>query len=80
MKAPAYPLYRKYKNNKSYFKITSASEFEEVQVMGSRYTLHLFKASILPDRNFMHDMTFDYHANWEEITEQEYLEVKQKAG
>jgi hypothetical protein len=73
-----YPLYRKYSNNKNYFKIISQDEFEEIQVMGNKYSLHKFKASILPDRNFINDMINDYHSNWIEISEKEYKEVEQK--
>lgn len=67
-----YPQYRKYTNNKGFFKIISASEWEEITVMGDQYTLHQFKATILPDRNFIYDLTFDYERNWVEIEEEEY--------
>ncbi|MFI5150247.1 MAG: hypothetical protein ACHQRM_10990 [Bacteroidia bacterium] len=75
-----YPQYRKYKNGKNFFKIVSAEVFEEIQVMGSRYTLQLFTSKILPDRNFIYDMTFDFRANWEEISEAEYVEIKEKVS
>jgi hypothetical protein len=76
--SPVYPLYRKYKNEKSYFKILSPDEFEEIQVLGKRYSLHHFTVKILPDRNFIYDMTFDFQTNWEEITDEEYRIVKNK--
>jgi len=59
-----YPQYRKYSNNKSYFKILSATKFEEIQVLGTKATLHEFEAKILPDRNFIYDLIFDYKKNW----------------
>lgn len=73
-----YPQYRKYKNNKSYFKIISAIEFEEIQVFNNSFTLHYFEAKILPDRNFINDLTFEYHLYCDVITENDYLEVMKK--
>ncbi len=68
-----YPLYRKYLNEKSFFKITSSTEWEEIQIIGSNYVLNQFKVNIMPDRNFLQDMTFDFKENWKEISEEEYL-------
>ena len=73
-----YPQYRKYKNNKSYFKIIAKDEFEEIQILGTNYTLHHFKAKILPDRNFISDMLFDYENHWDVIKEEEYVFIKTK--
>lgn len=73
-----YPQFRKYKNSKAYFKILSDREWEEIQVMGSRHILHTFKVKILPDRNLIYDMTFDYENNWEKISEEEYESAKAK--
>jgi hypothetical protein len=74
----SYPQYRKYKNNKAYFKIISEKEWEEIQVLSSKYILHTFTVKILPDRNFIYDMTFDYENNWDKIGEEEYEEVLKK--
>ena len=71
-----YPQYRKYPNNKAYFKIISATEWEEIQVVGSNHILHRFTVNIMPDRNFIYDMTFDYKDNWVVIDEEEYHEKK----
>lgn len=70
-----YPIYRKYKNGKSYFKVMSHEEFEEIQ-LGVRPGIYHFVARILPDRNLIHDMTFDFQEHWEEIEEEEYAEVR----
>ena len=69
----SYPQYRKYLNNKGYFKIISEKEWEEIQVVGSSYVLHHFSVKIMPDRNFIYDMTFDFERNWAVITEDEYM-------
>lgn len=73
-----FPQYRKYKNNKSYFKISSLAEWDEIQIIGSNYLLSKFEVKIMPDRNFIQDMLFDYAANWDVIVEEEYLEQLNK--
>ena len=73
-----FPQYRKYKNNKSYFKISSLTEWEEIQIIGSNYLLSKFEVKIMPDRNFIQDMLFDYASNWDVIEEKEYLEQLNK--
>ena len=73
-----YPIYRKYKNNKSYFKIISKEEFEEIQVLGNTYTLHHFKAKILPDRNLIEDLSINYETYCNVISEKEYVAIKEK--
>ncbi|MCW3070787.1 MAG: hypothetical protein JWO44_677 [Bacteroidetes bacterium] len=75
-----YPQYRKYPNEKGYFKVISDKEWEEIQVIGSKYLLHRFIVSILPDRNFIYDMTFDYESSWVKISEEEYEAVKDKTS
>ena len=67
-----FPVYRKYAHNRTFFKITSAHEFEELQIIGHSYSIHHIKAKILPDRNFISDMLFDYQKNWQAIEQAEY--------
>ena len=71
-----YPVYRKYKNNKAFFKIVAADEFEEIQLIGKVYAMHKIVAKILPERNLLHDMIFDFKDNWLEIQAEEYETVK----
>lgn len=74
-----FPQYRKYKNNKSYFKILSNDKFEEIIVRnGDKYFYHEFTAKILPDRNLISDMLSSYMAHWDVITEEEYEAIKKK--
>ncbi len=75
-KSIEYPQYRKYLNGKSYFKIISPTVFEEITHLGNTWTLHLFTAKILPDYNFIQDLTFDYKSYCEVIEYSEYEEVK----
>lgn len=76
METITYPQYRKYTNNKGYFKIISPDEWEEIQLIGSKATVNTYKVNILPDRNFVNDLTFDYQNNWLKIEEEEYERVK----
>jgi len=73
-----YPVYRKYSNNKSYFKVLGPALFEEVQIIGRYYTEHLYEAKILPDRNFIADMIAMEGGAWEEVTADEYMNFVDK--
>ena len=73
-----FPLYRKYKNEKSFFKITSISSFEEIIFMRNKATLHLFEAKILPDRNYILDMIYNYEPYWSLSSKEEFEEIKSK--
>lgn len=75
-----YPQYRKYKHERTYFKIISGQEWEEIHILGKKYSIHRFKASILPDRNYIHDLTFNYKDNWIKIDAEEYESVLKQAS
>lgn len=72
-----YPVYRKYPHGKTFFKISSESEFEEIQIIGKHYAISTLTAKILPERNYIYDLTFAYQGHWEEISEEEYLLAKE---
>ncbi len=74
-----YPQYRKYSNGKSYFKVYSENKFEEIQVIGSKVTLHTFEAKILPDRNYIYDLTYNYKEHWVECKQEEFESLKKAA-
>jgi hypothetical protein len=71
-----YPQYRKYNNNKSFFKIISTKKFEEIQLLGNKKSFHLFEAKILPDRNYIFDLTFNYSEHWIICAKCEYEQLK----
>jgi len=73
-----YPQFRKYKNNQSYFKIVSKTSFEEIKREGNIWKFYSFEAKILPDRNFIYDMTFDFENHWEMISSDEYEQINNK--
>lgn len=70
-----FPQYRKYSNNQNYFKIVSASEFEEISFIGTKSIIKKHVATILPDRNFIHDLLHDVGTTSVICTEEEYKEV-----
>ncbi len=72
-----YPLYRKYANNSSYFKVVSPEKFEEIQVLGNKKSIHIIEAKILPDRNYINDLTYNYKNHWVICLEKEYEELKE---
>jgi hypothetical protein len=71
-----FPLYRKYKNNKSYFKIINPRLFEEIQAMGSKKIIKQIEAKQFPEFVFIHDLVFNYEQMAEEIFETDYLWFK----
>ncbi len=75
-----YPQYRKYPNEKSFFKIISPTQFEEIQILGNKTTLHYFDAKILPDKNFVYDLTFNFSDHWIECDAQEYELLRERGS
>jgi hypothetical protein len=60
----------------SYYKIISPLIFEEIKVLGDKKTLHVFEAKILPDRNYIYDLIYNYEKYWIESTQEEYESIK----
>lgn len=73
-----FPAYRKYSNGKSYFKIINPNSIEEVQVIGSYFTIHRLDAKILPERNLIADLLHSPNSHIQRITEQEFLSFLQE--
>jgi predicted nuclease of restriction endonuclease-like RecB superfamily len=71
-----FPVYRKYKNNKSYFKIIQPNLFEEIQLIGSKKVVKQTEAKQYPEIVFIRDLVLDYSEMALEITEDEYLSIK----
>lgn len=68
-----FPAYRKYKNNKNFFKIINENEFEEISFIGKKTIVIKHLAKILPDRNFISDLLNDV-GNTSELSNQEEYE------
>ena len=67
-----FPTYRKYKNNKNFFKIISVNEFDEISFIGSKAIVVKHIAKILPDRNFIYDLLNDVGNTSELSNQKEY--------
>jgi hypothetical protein len=71
-----FPVYRKYKNNKSYFKIINPRLFEEVMVIGSKRIVKVVEAKLFPEVSFVNDLISNYKHMAVEISEAEYIEMR----
>jgi hypothetical protein len=71
-----FPVYRKYKNNKSYFKIIQPKLFEEIQIIGSKKIIKEVEAKQFPEMLFISDLISNYSEMADEISEEEYLRVR----
>ena len=67
-----FPTYRKYKNNKHFFKIINQSEFEEISFIGKKVNVTKHLAKILPDRNLISDLLYDIGITAEISSKEEY--------
>ena len=72
MKHWNFPVYRKYSNNKVYFKIISLTEFEEINISGTKVRKISVIATIHPDRVRIMDMLENTGGYWEEASEKEW--------
>jgi hypothetical protein len=75
-----YPQYRKYHNGRNYFRIISAEEMEEIHFTGEKCFITVLKAKVLPDRNLIYDLTFDFEKMGVEISREEYEAVRNKCA
>lgn len=70
-----FPVYRKYINNKHFFKVISRSYFEEVQLIGDKKVITCVEAKQLPEMNLIFDLVYNSSvAN--EITAEEFELIK----
>jgi hypothetical protein len=70
-----YPIFRKYNDGLTYFKITSDTEFQELKRQGKYYSLSNFKCKIYPDRVFMNDLIACSDGYIIESNESEFLQT-----
>ena len=73
-----FPQYRKYKNDKSYFKIIGNDHFIEWKKMTLEWEKIEIEATILPDRVFIADMLEENSEYWDVISEAEYFKFLKK--
>ncbi len=66
-----FPIYRKYSNNKSFFKILNEIEFEELKFIGQTIELYKVKALQYPEKLFINDLI----KNAVEISQEEFNSI-----
>jgi len=71
-----FPVYRRYKNKASYFKIVSPVLFEEVMLIGAKKLVKTTEANLFPEKMFVHDLVYNYQAMADEISEDDYIRIK----
>ena len=74
-KDTVFPQYRKLNNGKALYKISSESEFEELQIMGTKVFYHKFKVDQYPDLLRIKDMLELHEGLFEEVAEEEWFEL-----
>jgi hypothetical protein len=67
-----FPVYLKYKNNTSYYRIDSLESFVELQKMGTKVFKYEIKAKIYPDRLRILDMIVNEEQLWSTIDSEEF--------
>jgi hypothetical protein len=68
----SFPLFRKYANDKNFFKIFSPTDFEEVYFIGSTIFRRNFSAVTYTDRMEIQDLIFNDEIRVIAIPESEY--------
>ena len=69
-----FPIYRKYENDKRFFRINSKENFDELIVIGSFYIFRNQQALILPEFVMIVDMIENANNHWKTISEAEFNE------
>ncbi len=75
-KVTQFPQYRRYLNGRNYFCFFSLNQFEEIRGLGSKWIVETQDVKILPDRNLVQDLLFDYARIAEEISAESYASVR----
>jgi hypothetical protein len=74
-----FPQYRRYLNGRNYFCFQSKDSFEELRSLGSKWLMEQHTVKILPDRNLVHDLLFEYQGIAEIIDAGTYESIRKKA-
>lgn len=75
-----FPQYRKYSNNKVFFKIISSDTFEEITLVGSKKVINIIKASTYAEKVYIMDMLENVDKRYLIIEESEYTEQLKNIG
>jgi hypothetical protein len=67
-----FPLFRKYSHDRTFFKINSPNDFEELTIIGTWYIYRHFEVKIFSDRVFIQDMIVNDKNHWIESSDEEF--------
>ena len=70
-----FPIYRKYDHGKTYFRINSKENFDELMIVGKHYLLRNNEAKIFPEFALIIDMIENDKGHWIAIEEEEFNSV-----
>lgn len=73
-----FPQYRKYPDNRAFFKIISETEFEEISFLGTKQILTKIVAQTYAERIYISDMIDNSSVFYEVISQEEYDSLKNK--
>jgi hypothetical protein len=71
-----FPIYRKYTNSNTFFKIISENRFEEITFIGSKGFIFEIEAKQYPEYLRIQDMINCLNDSWEKIDEENYEQQK----
>ena len=69
-----FPIFLKYPHHKTFFRITDANTFDQLDIIGTGYHLQHFTATVYPDKLLILDMMENQNGYWLESSEQEWNE------
>jgi hypothetical protein len=69
-----YPLFRKRTDGKTFYKIFSDLEFEELKILGKKYTIQRIKAAQYPEKLYIMEL-IETSNTIEKLDDQEYSEI-----
>ena len=67
-----FPIYRKYSNNKVFFKVISKEAFDEITLIGSKTILQHINATTYAEKLFIMDMIEMREGNWLGSSDKEF--------
>ena len=71
-----FPIYRKYTNDKVFFKIISETEFEEITLIGSKTLHQTITATTYAERLYIKDMIDIKDGRWLVCEQKEFEKIK----
>lgn len=75
---PDFPIFRKYTDHRSFFKIISFDDFIEIKVIGSYYEKITVKAKKYPEKLLIQDLIKAEHPHIQKTTPQAFESVQQE--